>query len=191
MNQTENRKIMEPRTTIWIFTLVLTCIAAAWDWRSRKIPNWLTVPGVVAGITLHAALAGWHGTVFAVEGTIVALALLLPLVWLRALGAGDWKLMGAVGAFLGWQLFLFVLVGSIFASGIMASVQMCRVGRVMETLRNMWTLVKGFFAFGLKKNPIISLDNPRLLKLPFGVAVAAATIACCCAAYWPALKHIL
>jgi hypothetical protein len=82
-------------------------------------------------------------------------------------------------------LFLFVLVGSVFASGIMAIVQVYRVGRVMETLRNMWTLVRGFFAFGLKKNPQISLDNPRLLKLPFGVAVAAATVVCFCAAYWP------
>jgi len=182
---------MEPRTTIWIFTVVLTCLAAVWDWRSRKIPNLLTVPGVVAGITLHAVLAGWHGAAFALQGVGVALALLLPLVLLRAVGAGDWKLMGAVGAFLGWRLALFVLVGSIFASGIMACVQMFRVGRVMETLRNMWTLVKGFFAFGLKKNPQISLDNPRLLKLPFGVAIAAATIVCCCAAYWPLWKHIL
>jgi prepilin peptidase CpaA len=181
---------MEPRTTIWIFTLVLTCMAAVWDWRSRKIPNWLTVPGVVAGVTLHATLGGWHGTVFALKGVGAALALLLPLVLLRAVGAGDWKLMGAVGAFLGWQLFLFVLVGSIFASGIMAGVQMYRVGRVMETFRNLWTLVKGFFAFGIKKNPTISLDNPRLLKLPFGVAVAAATIACCCAAYWPFWKNL-
>jgi prepilin peptidase CpaA len=146
---------------------------------------------LVAGITLHTTLAGWQGAVFAIKGVGVALALLLPLVLLRALGAGDWKLMGAVGAFLGWRLFLFVLVGSIFASGVMATVQMYRVGRVMETLRNMWTLVKGFFAFGLKKNPTISLDNPRLLKLPFGVAVAAATIACFCAAYWSVWKHIL
>jgi hypothetical protein len=92
--------------------------------------------------------------------------------------------MGAVGAFLGWRLFLFVLVGSIFASGIMAIIQVYRVGRVMETLGNMWILVKGFFVFGLKKNPQISLDNPRLLKLPFGVAVAVATIVSFCAAHW-------
>jgi prepilin peptidase CpaA len=175
---------MDPRTTIWIFTLLFTCVAGAWDWRSRKIPNWLTIPGVVAGLTLHLALNGWQGALFAAAGAGLALALLLPLVFLRAVGAGDWKLMGAVGAFLGWRLFLFVFVGSIFASGFMAVVQMYRVGRVMETLRNMWTLVRGFFAFGLRKNPTISLDNPRLLKLPFGVAVAAATIACFCAARW-------
>jgi prepilin peptidase CpaA len=169
---------------IWVFTLALTLSAAMLDWRSRRIPNWLTVPGLLCGVTLHTVLNGWQGMRFALEGAALALVILLPLVLLRALGAGDWKLMGAVGAFLGWKLFLFVLVGSIFASGIMAVVQMYRVGRVMETLRNMLTLVKGFLAFGLKKNPEISLDNPRLLKLPFGVAVAAATIVCFCAAHW-------
>ena len=169
---------------IWILTLALTLSAALLDWRSRRIPNWLTVPGLVSGVAVHAILNGWHGALFASEGAALALVVLLPLVLLRALGAGDWKLMGAVGAFLGWQLFLFVLLGSIFASGIMAIVQMYRVGRVIETLRNVVTLVKGFFAFGLKKNPQISLDNPRLLKLPFGVAVAAATIVCFFASHW-------
>jgi prepilin peptidase CpaA len=170
---------------IWIFTLALTFSAALLDWRSRRIPNWLTMPGFLSGIALHTVLNGWHGALFALEGAVLALVLLLPLVSLRALGAGDWKLMGAVGAFLGWRLFLFVLVGSIFASGIMAIIQTYRVGRVRETLRNMVTLVKGFFVFGLKKNPQISLDNPRLLKLPFGVAVAAATTVCFCLAHWP------
>jgi prepilin peptidase CpaA len=177
---------MHAAQIIWTLTLVLTLTAAFVDWRSRRIPNWLTVPGFVSGVTLHTVLNGWHGTLFSLKGAGLALLLLLPLVMLRALGAGDWKLMGAVGAFLGWQLFLFVMLGSIFASGIMAVVQMYRTGRVLETLRNMVTLVKGFFAFGLRKNPQISLDNPRLLKLPFGVAVAAATIVCCCAAYWKA-----
>ena len=163
---------------IWILTLALTFLAALLDWRSRRIPNWLTVPGLVAGVVVHTLIGGWHGTFFALQGAGLALLLLLPLVLLRALGAGDWKLMGAVGAFVGPLMFLFVLLGSIFASGVMAIVQVYRTGRVVETLKNMVTLVRGFFAFGLKKNPQISLDNPRLLKLPFGVAVAAATAVC-------------
>jgi len=163
---------------IWTLTLALTFLAALLDWRSRRIPNWLTVPGLLSGVLIHALIGGWHGTLFALEGAGLALLILLPLVMLRALGAGDWKLMGAVGAFVGPVMFLFVLLGSIFASGIMAVVQVVRMGRVTETLRNMLTLVRGFFSFGLKKNPEISLDNPRLLKLPFGVAVAAATLAC-------------
>ena len=163
---------------IWILTLALTFLAALLDWRSRRIPNWLTVPGLLSGVLIHALIGGWHGTLFALEGAGLALLILLPLVIMRALGAGDWKLMGAVGAFVGPVMFLFVLLGSIFASGIMAVVQVLRMGRVTETLRNMLTLVRGFFSFGLKKNPEISLDNPRLLKLPFGVAVAAATLVC-------------
>jgi hypothetical protein len=39
-------------------------------------------------------------------------------------------------------------------------------------------LVQGFFAFGLVTHPEISLDNPGLLKLPFGVAVAIGTLGC-------------
>ena len=171
---------------IWILTLALTLSAALLDWRSRRIPNWLTVPGFLSGVTLHVVLNGWQGLRFALAGGALALFLLFPLVMLRALGAGDWKLMGAVGAFLGWKLFLFVMFGSILASGIIAMVQMIRVGRVAETFRNMWTLLKGFFVFGLKKNPQISLDNPRLLKLPFGVAVAAATIVC----FWAAHRAV-
>jgi len=105
-------------------------------------------------------------------------------VLLRAFGAGDWKLMGAVGAFLGPLMFLFVLLGSILVSGIMAIVEMARTRRVRETFHNLYVLVQGFFTFGLRANPKISLDNPELLKLPFGVAVAIATVACYCAALW-------
>ena len=177
---------MHAAQIIWTLTLALTISAALLDWRSRRIPNWLTVPGFLSAVTLHVVLNGWQGLRFALAGGALALMLLLPLVMLRALGAGDWKLMGAVGAFLGWKLFLFVMFGSILASGIIAMVQMIRVGRVAETFRNMWTLLKGFFVFGLKKNPQISLDNPRLLKLPFGVAVAAATVVC----FWAAHRAV-
>jgi prepilin peptidase CpaA len=112
------------------------------------------------------------------------LVILLPLVLVRGLGAGDWKLMGAVGAMLGPVLLLFVLFGSMLVSGLMAVAQMMRAGRVTETFRNLWVLLKGFFSFGLRAHPRISLDNPKLMKLPFGVAVAAATLICFCAARW-------
>src|SRR5215469_10403421 len=112
---------------IWVLALALTLSAALLDWRSRRIPNWLTVPGLLAGVAVHAVVGGWNGTLFALKGAGLALLLLLPLVMLRALGAGDWKLMSAVGAFVGWQMFLFVLLGSIFASGLMAMVQVLRM----------------------------------------------------------------
>ena len=170
--------------SIWFLAIGLTLLAAWTDWRTRKIPNWLTVAGFLAGIAINSYLRGWHGTKASLEGAGLALVLLLPLVLLRGLGAGDWKLMGAVGAFLGPVLFVFVLVGSILVSGLMAMILMARAGRVMATFRNLVVLVQGFFSFGLRPNPKVSLDNPGLMKLPFGVAVAAATLLCYGAALW-------
>jgi prepilin peptidase CpaA len=175
---------MNGAQTIWMLTVGLT-LAAGWvDYRTRKIPNWLTVPGLISGIGVHTVLGGWPGVKTSLLGAALALALMLPLVLLRALGAGDWKLMGAVGAFLGPILFLFVLVGSIFVSGLMAMIEMMRTRRVRETFQNLIVLVRGFISFGLRPNPAISLDNPSSLKLPFGVAVAVSTLACFCAARW-------
>jgi len=74
---------------IWALTLALTLYAGWMDLRTRRIPNWLTVPGLVVGIAANAALNGWHGAVFALEGAGLALVILLPFVLLRALGAGD------------------------------------------------------------------------------------------------------
>jgi prepilin peptidase CpaA len=177
---------MQTAQIVWALTLALTFSAGLLDWRSRRIPNLLTVPGLLVGVTVHTMLSGWHGTLFALEGAGLALVLLLAPVLTRVLGAGDWKLMGAVGAFLGPVLMLFVLFGSIFAAGLMALVHMMRAGRVVQTFRNMIVLARGVFAFGIKPNPKMSLDNATLMRLPFGVAVALATLICFCIARWVA-----
>lgn len=154
-------------------------LSAAWlDLRSRRIPNWLTVSGFFAGVGVHAWISGWRGILLSVEGAALALALLLPLVLLRALGAGDWKLMGATGAFLGPLMLLFVLLASFLIAGLMGLARVMKDHRVVATLRNIRDLVQGFIFFGLRPHPTISLDNPDLPKLPFGVAAAIGTIVC-------------
>ena len=163
---------------IWPFALAVTLYAGWFDWRTRRIPNWLTVPGLCFGIAVNGALGGWHGVLLSLEGAGLALGLLLHLVLMRALGAGDWKLMGAVGALLGPRPFLFLLVVAILVAGAMGAVQVIRAQRIVATLRNMWVLVQGFFTFGLRVNPEISLDNESLMKVPFGVAVAIAAVIC-------------
>jgi prepilin peptidase CpaA len=169
---------------IWLSALLLT-VAAGWtDLRTRRIPNWLTVPALVAGIGLNSILMGWHGVKVSLEGAGLALMILLPFVLLRGLGAGDWKLMGAAGAILGPARFLVVLLASIFAAGLMAIVEAIRQGRMKQTVVNLAVLVHGFFTFGLRPNPKISLDNPGMLKLPFGVAAAAATAISYGAIFW-------
>jgi hypothetical protein len=79
-------------------------------------------------------------------------------------------------------LFLFILFGSVLASGLMSAIQTIKTKRVKETFRNIVELVRGFVIFGFQPHPNISLDNPKLMKIPFGIAVAVSTAACFVAA---------
>ena len=169
---------------VWGFTMTFTLWAASLDWRLRKIPNWLNVSGFALGVGIRSAILGWHGALSSIEGAALALAVLLPVVLLRGLGAGDWKLMGAIGALLGPAAMLVVLLVSVLLSGLMAILTIAQAGRVFTTLRNMVELVKGFFIFGWRGNPKFTIENPGLLKLPFGVAAALATILCFVASRW-------
>jgi len=163
---------------IWGFAIVLTLLAGWIDWRSRRLPNWLTVSGFSIGIIANATFFGRAGVKDALIGAGIPLAILLPVVLLRGLGAGDWKLMGALGAIVGRDEILHVLVVTIIFAGLIAFGQMIWQKRVLVTMRNLWELVRGFFIFGLKPNPEFNLDNVGASALPFGVAAAAATLLC-------------
>lgn len=171
--------------TVWFATLAVVLCAGYIDWRTRKIPNWLTVTGFFAGIVLNSILGGWRGAIESLEGAGLALGLLLPLVLLRGFGAGDWKLLGAVGSLMGWRAMLVVLIVSCLITGAAALVQIIVTRRFRVTIRNIFTLLKGFAIFGFRPNPEISLDNPTLAKLPFGTCVAVGTALCFLAAHWP------
>src|ERR1700690_3608510 len=116
---------------------VLLALIAAWtDFRSRRIPNWLTVPGMLIGVAANLALNGWSGLKASLLGVGLGLILLLPFVLLRSLGAGDWKLAGALGAFTGPVLLTDLLLGSVFVAGVMAVALIIYKGRMRQTVRN-------------------------------------------------------
>src|SRR5208282_4840033 len=85
----------------WIPAVLVALGAGILDWRYRRIPNWLTVSGAVAGVAVNTILYRWPGLKAALLGMALGLGLLLPFVLVRSLGAGDWKLAGALGACLG------------------------------------------------------------------------------------------
>ena len=104
-----------------------------------------------------------------------SLAVLLPFVLVRALGAGDWKLVGALGGWLGPGRLIAVLVLTIFIAGLMAVVLVIWRKRVRETARNMGRMLAAFFTLHLP-GPELTLDSPQSAKVPFGVAVAVAMV---------------
>jgi prepilin peptidase CpaA len=150
---------------------------AGWlDWRARRIPNWLTVPSLFVGLALGAIVGRWPGLKGSMEGAGLSLALLLPFVLLRGLGAGDWKLMGALGAFLGPYRTIVVLLGTVFIAGAMSLIEVIRQRKVRQTLSNMVLLLVSITTFRIGYARTITLDNPGLLKIPFGVAAAFSTV---------------
>jgi prepilin peptidase CpaA len=150
--------------------------AAGWsDWRSRRIPNWLTVSGLLLGVAANSLARGWAGTKDSLLGAGLGLIILLPFVLMRSLGAGDWKLMGAVGAFLGHGHLLTVLLAAILVAGAMAVVLIIWKKRVGQTVRNLGKMLAAFVTFHLP-GPELTLENPESLKIPFGVAVAVTVV---------------
>ena len=150
---------------------LLSVIAGWTDWRSRRIPNWLTVPGLLIGVAAHTAVGGWSGLKTSLVGAAVGLALLLPFVLLRSLGAGDWKFAGALGAFAGPGLLVDLLLWSVFVAGVMAVTLVIYKRRTRETIHNIGHILISLVTFRLPGTQV-SLDNPDSLKVPYGVALA-------------------
>ena len=156
--------------------IVLLATIAAWtDLRGRRIPNWLTVPGLVTGVGVNMILGGWSGLKASLLGAALGLALLLPFVLLRSLGAGDWKLAGALGAFTGAARLVDLLVGSVFVAGVMAVGLVIYKGRLRQTASNIGHMLISLVTFRLPGHRV-SLDNPESLKIPYGVALAFSVV---------------
>jgi len=160
---------------IWILCALMAATAGLLDWRSRRIPNWLTVSGAVLGIVVNSVFAGLRGLESSLLGMVLGLALLLPFVLVRSLGAGDWKLVGAVGAFFGPRQLLIILFATILVAGVMALGLIVWKRRVRQTLKNAGRMVMAFAQFHLPGTDL-SIDNPEALKVPFGVAAAIAVV---------------
>ena len=127
--------------------------------------------GFAAGVVVNTILYRWPGLKSALLGTALGLGLLLPFVALRSLGAGDWKLAGALGACLGPQRLLSVLMGTVLVAGVMALALVIWKGRLKQTLVNIAHLLASLLSLRMP-GAQVSLDDPRSIKIPFGVAMA-------------------
>ncbi|HLW86791.1 MAG TPA: A24 family peptidase [Candidatus Sulfotelmatobacter sp.] len=159
---------------IWALAL-FAVVAGVSDLRFRRIPNWLNVSGLVLGIALNSATRGLSGAGSSLLGAGVGLILLLPLAAVGGMGMGDLKFIASLGAFLGLRNLMTVLVLGVFVNFLMAVAAVIWKRRVLETARNLSRILTSLAALHLP-GPELTLENPRLLKVPFGVAMAVAVI---------------
>jgi len=160
---------------IWILSALFALAAGLTDLRWRRIPNWLTYPAILLAIALHAAAGGWRGAKLSLLGAALGLGILLPFVLMRSLGGGDWKLVGGLGAFFGWERLIQVLLYTLLLNGLMALLLILWTKRVRQTLRNVGRLFAAFFKLHLPGQEL-TIDNPEAAKVPFGVAAAIAVL---------------
>jgi prepilin peptidase CpaA len=130
---------------------------------------------LLIGVSVNVLFGGWPGLKTSLLGAGLGLLLLLPFVFLHSLGAGDWKLAGALGAFVGWEVLVNLLIGSVFVAGVMALGLVIYKRRFKQTLRNIGRLLASMLMFHMP-GPEVSLDNPQSLKVPYGVALALTTV---------------
>lgn len=160
--------------------IALLALAAVIDWKTLRIPNWLTAGGMVYGLLYNATHATSIGAGLgtAALGLAAGLALLMPLYLLRVLGAGDVKLMGAIGAFLGAPAMplavAFVLVTGGLAA-VLFAVSRRAAGPFLHNLRFVaWSLLTP--ASGAWR-PSAAATMPSIGKLPYGVSICLGGVA--------------
>jgi len=165
--------------------LALVVGAAVYDVRYRRIPNWLTVSGLILGLVLNsflyqggATVFGFSGLLFALKGFGVAFLVYVFLYALRAMGAGDVKLMAAVGAIVGAENWFGIFIVTAIIGGALALVLVIARGRLQKTLFNV-----GFILSEMKsgrpaylKNEELDVKSKKSLGLPHGAVIAVGCI---------------
>jgi prepilin peptidase CpaA len=160
----------------WWPTLIVLVIATVSDIRSRRIPNWLVVPFLVAGIVVSSATQGWSGLGHSLSGVLLAALLLGILYWFGGMGMGDVKLCAAVGAWVGPSQLVIALVTMAIAGGLMALMWAVCGGFLKESLSGAGDLIFGIGKRGLRPHATLVLANPAARKMPYAPAIALGTI---------------
>lgn len=155
--------------------LALVGIAVFTDLRERRIPNWLTVSGVLVGLALAAIETAGFPTA-ALLGVVTALAIAFPLFALGGIGAGDVKLLAAVGAFVGPGGLLPVVIYGGIAGGVLALGSAIRRGVLVPVLMSSLGLLLHFITLGRHGEPP-TLATPGAHSVPYGVAIAVGAVA--------------
>lgn len=170
--------------------IITLCLAAVYlDLTRKKIPNYLTLSFMLAGLVYHAASGGFEGLWFSFSGLLAGIAMLFLPFAIGGMGGGDVKFLGAIGALQGAGFAFAALVLGVLLGGIMALAYLAIKGRLGRTLRRLFgfLLAPLFTAAGqgTGSSALLKLAawfSPKAEKgeqklfLPYGVPIAIGAI---------------
>lgn len=160
--------------------LLCTAIGGVYDARSRRVPNFVTLPAIVFGLLLHWTLGGWPQLGSAAAGGLICGLIFLVFYLAGGMGAGDVKLITAAGSLAGLPLIGPLLIWTALAGGVMALGLALYRGRFKETILNMGAIAVHHKTAGLTPHPEFNLGNAQTLRLPYALAIAAGSAISLC-----------
>jgi prepilin peptidase CpaA len=167
-----------------IGAVIVSLAGAFTDVRSARIPNKLTYSSIVAAILLRSVLMGLPGVKSCGLGILVAGGCFTLLFVIRAMGGGDLKMMTAIGAWVGGDHILTVIIAIGLAGGLLAIASAMLGRNTIQTVRNTVRLTAYRFTSGLQPHPEMNVQAPGSRRIPFGLAIAAGTLFCVANVAW-------
>jgi len=140
-----------------------------YDLRYRRIPNILVAGLLIGGLTINISFGGVSGGLASIEGLGLAFLPMFLIHLFGAMGAGDVKLFGAVGAVVGVSLVPLTFVIVVMLGAVLAIYTMMRSGTVFSTLHGVLRIFVGIMPGW--EMPRFAIPSDRKHTIPYGVAI--------------------
>ena len=160
-----------------VFLILFVGLAAAFDVKERRIPNWLVLAATLAGFLLHLT-GGMSQFLASLSGFGIGIGVFFIPFALGWIGAGDVKLIGAVGAVLGAEWVPRILFYSLLAGGLLAMLSMVTKGKNWSVLHDTWLDLKMYVTSRGTILPasVSERDAKGAHTIPYGVAISLGTL---------------
>lgn len=175
-------------TTNHALLVLLVVVAGFFDLKERKIPNKVTFTGILIGFIFNLITGGLTGLLYGILGLFVGSAIFFLPFAMGGMGAGDVKLMGAIGSLMGWRFSVMTAFYSALVGSLMVLVYLLYSGKLRDTLKKMlFSLVNLLLQFLMRLgyNETVFKAQAKFSKnghdykkiyIPYGVAIAGGAV---------------
>lgn len=156
--------------------VAVASVACVFDLRTQRVPNWLTFGAATVAIVAQIASKGASGLATGVGGCAAGMALLIVPYALGGMGAGDVKLVGALGAWLGPVDIFWVAMYTGLAGAGMALIVAAWHGYLRQAWSNLWLLLTHWRLNGVRPFPELTLSTSRGPRLAYAAPILVGTL---------------